>query len=480
MKESEEAQKLTIEEAYELIGRGSYHFLVCAVSFICTVSYMVYVFSIPLFLVFPTVWGCTDSSGNPIKCENSDDACEGPVERVYDKEWFNYISEFDLACRDFAATCISLAFITGSLTGSFIFSTISDNYGRLVVMSVGQVGNIVCIVLIIVLGDYYATVVLSALCGFMVSGSGTPVYAFVYDSSHSREVKFFGTFLGAAFAVGEVIVALLMWTGIPWRAMCGFVCLWSALFFVFEAQIVEPPKFLLSKNRTQEAIENLKYIAKVNRVPLPENFTLVASSAETDKAATNCAEIVQLLGEKLTLARTIMSMTLFFTCGYIYYGISMNIQHYAGNIYLNALLNGVVEIVAVLSSGLAISKLGIKLPFGVSYAISGVFMLLMEVSDNSALVSIFMSLAKFGISSCFNFNYIIVGQIFPSSIKNTVLGLCLIADRVGSLLGPIAGLQPAVFQVFSAAFCVVCIILVIKFPLKTPPEAKEGNDGVKV
>jgi len=476
----EEVQQLTIEQAYKIVGRGNYHILVSVLSSFVTITYMMYIFSIPLFLIFPKVWGCTDSFGHSIECDSSDDACEPQVVRVYEKKWYNYISEFDLACRDFAATSISLAFITGSLTGSFVFSTISDNYGRLIVLTIGQVSNIACIVTIIILGNYYATVILSALCGFLVSGSGTPAYAFAYDSSHSTEVKYFGTLLGISFAVGEVIVALLMWTGIPWRAMCGFICLWTATFFVLETQVVEPPKFLLSKNRTQEAIQNLKHIAKVNGVALPENFTLVSSNAETDKIATNCTEILKLLGERLTLIRATMSMILFFTCGYIYYGISMNIQHYGGNVYFNALLNGVVEVVAVFTSGMVINKLGIKLPFAVSFGISGVFILLMEIADNSVLVSIFMSLGKFGISSCFNFNYIVVGEIFPSSIKNTVLGLCLFTDRIGSLLGPIAGLRPTVFQIFSASFCAICILLVIKFPLKTASENKDSDNDVKV
>ena len=156
--------------------------------------------------------------------------------------------------------------------------------------------------------------------------------SFAYDSSSSKEVKFHGTFINLAFAVGEVMVALLMWTGIPWRAMCGFICLWSALFFVIETQIVEPPKFLLSKDRPQEAIANLKYMARVNGKELPKNLVLKNTTAESEKTAATCGDILKLLGEKLTLCRILMSMMLFFSSGYIYYGISMNIQHYEGNI----------------------------------------------------------------------------------------------------------------------------------------------------
>ncbi len=467
---------MTIDEAYDSIGRfGKYQIWVCISSLIT----MMYIFSVPLFLIFPPVNGCP--AGSSSVCQNSDDACAVNVTRSYPDPHFNYISEFDLTCNDIAATSIALAFVIGSLVGSFLFSTISDNFGRLRVLAIGQLGNIACLLTIVIAGNYEVTLVLSGLGGFLVAASGTPTYAFAYDSSHVETIKFHGTYINLTFAIGEIIIALLMWTGISWRTMCIFICFWSVLFFIIRAKLVEPPKFLLSKNRTEDATQNLKYIAKVNGKPLPDDFALATSATESGKQATSCWDIVKLLSEKTTLSRLVMCMLLYFSSGYIYYGISMNIQRYKGNIYANAALNGLVEVIAVFFSGITMGSWGVKFPFALSFGIAGAFMLMLQLaSDHPMATSVFVALGKFGISSCFNFVYVIVGEIFPTSIKNTALGLCLIADRIGSVLGPVVGLNPTVFQIGSSLLCIACVVIVIKLPLSNdPPKPREISFSVK-
>eukprot|EP00826_Nyctotherus_ovalis_P039315 TRINITY_DN3775_c0_g1_i12.p1 TRINITY_DN3775_c0_g1~~TRINITY_DN3775_c0_g1_i12.p1 ORF type:complete len:151 (+),score=15.16 TRINITY_DN3775_c0_g1_i12:87-539(+) len=142
-------------------------------------------------------------------------------------------------------------------------------------------------------------------------------------------------------------------------------------------------------------------------------------------------------------------------------------RSYGGNIYKNACINGIVEVVAVVLSGIAMSRWGIKLPFAISFGFSGIFMLLIPfVTRSEEVISMFIAFGKFGISACFNFVYVIVGELFPTRIKNTVLGLCLITDRIGSILGPVFGLNKSLFQVVSAILCVSCVLIVIQFPLK--------------
>lgn len=146
----------------------------------------------------------------------------------------------------------------------------------------------------------------------------------------------------------------------------------------------------------------------------------------------------------------------------------MNIQSYGDNIYQNAALNGIVEVVAITISGLAMIKCGIKLPFALSFSIAGIFMAILSfVSVNSNLAIIFVAFGKFGISSCFNFVYVMAGEIFPTNVKNTALGLCLIVDRIGSIIGSMLGVNRILFQLTSAFLCVSCITAIIHFPLKS-------------
>ena len=461
----------TIDEAYYSIGKfGKYQLLVYASSFVTIVSCMMFVFSVPLFLIFPKVSGCISPVTNSTTlCANLEEACTAQ-QRVYEDKHFNFVTEFDLACDYVAGTLIPLSFLIGNLLGSLLFSTISDIFGRLKILCIGQIGNIVCIGIILLAGDYYWTVLMTGVCGFVVAASGTPTYAFAYDSFHPDQVKFSGTFINIGFATGEIIIALLMWTGISWRFMCLLICLWSLTFFLFHMLLVEPPKFLLSKGKFDAALENLNHIADMNGKPLPCTFVLRRCEVDVGtelRSEVSSKIIVKMLFEKDVMFPLLITMILYFSCGYIYYGISMNIQNYGGNIYKNACLNGIVEVIAVIVSGITMSKWGIRLPFAVFFAISGTFMMLIvPIADNPEIVSLFIAFGKFGISACFNFVYVIAGEVFPTRIKNTVLGLCLIADRIGSVLGPIFGLHKSLFQIVSAILSISCVLIVIQFPLK--------------
>eukprot|EP00826_Nyctotherus_ovalis_P039314 TRINITY_DN3775_c0_g1_i10.p1 TRINITY_DN3775_c0_g1~~TRINITY_DN3775_c0_g1_i10.p1 ORF type:complete len:455 (-),score=92.09 TRINITY_DN3775_c0_g1_i10:41-1405(-) len=422
----------TIDEAYYSIGKlGKYQLIVYVSSFVTMITCMMYVFSLPLFLIFPKVTGCISPETNStVLCADPQEACTVPM-RVYENNRFNFITEFDLACNYAAGTLIPLSFIIGNLIGSLIFSAISDNFGRLKVICIGQLGNIACIGVIMIAGNYLTTMVMSGLCGFVTAASGTPTYAFAYDSIHPDRIKFSGTLINIAFAVGEIIIALLMWTGISWRFMCLLICLWSSLFFVILTQLVEAPKFLLSKGKPESALASLRHIAEMNGKPLPPTFVLrqpgIEAGAETETEAELKSDIqknmIKMLFEKEVMLPLLMTMMLYFSCGYIYYGISMNIQSYGGNIYKNACINGIVEVVAVVLSGIAMSRWGIKLPFAISFGFSGIFMLLIPfVTRSEEVISMFIAFGKFGISACFNFVYVIVGELFPTRIKNTVLG----------------------------------------------------------
>ena len=276
------------------------------------------------------------------------------------------------------------------------------------------------------------------------------------------------------------MVAMLMWTGISWETMCLLICLWSSLFLILRLFLVEPPKFLLSKGKTELAAESLKYIARFNGHPLPETFVLLHNSSEDNTEVAQDNTAMESLSNRTLITPIIMSMIIYFTCGYIYYGISMNIQNYKGNIYENAALNGLVEVISIFFSGIAMSAWGIRIPFFISFAVSGLSTLGMRLStQNPDITSLFMAFTKFGISSCFNFSYVTVGEIFPSNIKSTVLGFCLIADRAGSILGPILGLYPKLFQVISLLLCGFCVPIVIKFPFKSKSKNNVNKRNIK-
>eukprot|EP00831_Metopus_contortus_P070804 TRINITY_DN64776_c0_g1_i1.p2 TRINITY_DN64776_c0_g1~~TRINITY_DN64776_c0_g1_i1.p2 ORF type:complete len:141 (-),score=18.66 TRINITY_DN64776_c0_g1_i1:78-500(-) len=116
---------------------------------------------------------------------------------------------------------------------------------------------------------------------------------------------------------------------------------------------------------------------------------------------------------------------------------------------------------------------GRKLALSASFAITGLFSFLhIIVKNNSSFTLIAVSTSKFGISSSFNLVYIAVGQLFPTSVKNTALGIGILADRIGTIIGAILGLNQAAFVIIPTLLCVICIIIVYRLP----PEKNQENE----
>lgn len=68
----------------------------------------------------------------------------------------------------------------------------------------------------------------------------------------------------------------------------------------------------------------------------------------------SCGEKLKILCQKWTLINLSLFGVTFFTAGFIYYGIALNIEKFGGNIYVNVILNSIAEIIADLLAFFAV------------------------------------------------------------------------------------------------------------------------------
>lgn len=204
---------VTVDEAYDLAGgHGRYQFLVALSAGIISITSMMYLFSVPLFLIFPEVRGCPEGL-----CPTKEAACR--VRYTYADHSFNFVTEFDLLCSEFRGSLVATMFSVGFCAGILAFGTIGDTLGRLAAFTVGTLGTSLSILMLLLFPEYVVCLIASGLCGFFASGCFPQGLTYAYDSCHSKYVTFYATFMNTAFTVGELFVALFMWTGVSWRTM---------------------------------------------------------------------------------------------------------------------------------------------------------------------------------------------------------------------------------------------------------------------
>lgn len=124
-------------------------------------------------------------------------------------------------------------------------------------------------------------------------------------------------------------------------------------------------------------------------------------------------------------------------CSFTYYMIAIYLKYIPGSIYLNMLGSGIAEVAAVFIGGWIYSKFGIKLSFCVLFALSvfgGVCIFFLGESSNAVAMTIFVTIAKFGISGAFCIVYVSNSEVFPTLFCSSAMGITNLASRLLTIM----------------------------------------------
>lgn len=178
-----------------------------------------------------------------------------------------------------------------------------------------------------------------------------------------------GTLLSCSFAIGEVLLGFIAMYVNNWRTILQIIYTPSILFFSYFWIIPESVRWLITKDRQEEAAAIIVNVSKVNNVKLsPETLEMIYKKNENSKSES----LISVLKCKTLLIRLINCSVCFITCALIYYGLSLNAVTIAGNKYLNFILVCVIEIPGFFVVLLVSNKLGRRLTLSISYLLCAV------------------------------------------------------------------------------------------------------------
>ncbi|CAJ1063491.1 solute carrier family 22 member 4-like isoform X1 [Xyrichtys novacula] len=348
-------------------------------------------------------------------------------------------SEWDLVCGDrWMNPLTSSIFFCGVLAGSIISGQLSDRYGRKIVLF----ATIALQTLATLVQVFSQSWVMFCAIYFVVGFGSISKYvaAFVLGAEIlGPRVRTIYSTAGVSlfFGAGYMLLPLFAFFIRDWRMLLLGLALPSVLCVPFWWYIPESPRWLLSQGRVEEAEAIIRNAAKRNKIQPPSVIfsPLQIELQSEQRKAHNICDLLRSPNIRW------ISVTLWLVWNSVtigYFALSLNTANLHGNAYFNCFLSALVEMPAYTLSWIMFRWCSRRWSLSSTLLMGGVFLLLIQlVPANHIFVAITLEMmGKFAVTTAFAIVYAYTAELYPTVLRNTAVGTCSMASRIGSIIAP--------------------------------------------
>ncbi|XP_072932964.1 organic cation transporter protein-like [Epargyreus clarus] len=402
-------------------------------------------------------WAFPDGGGRCERLRPVADSCQQasfhPTETKRCQAWIyqhnnSIVSEFGLACQEWKRTLVGTIHSAGLFLALPLTAYISDTFGRRVAFILTAVAPAV-VGLARSFSQSYATYMtlefFDATVGAGVYSSGF-ILALEMVGLNRRVIG--GNIISCTFAVGQAVVALIAWAIPEWRTLTRVLYAPSFIFVLYYFLIEESVRWLLSKGKKKEAARIIFKVASFNNKKLsPETIKkLTDEDPKTEDSKSKVAEddgkspsvVMQVIRSKVMISRLCICSFWWITVTFIYYGLSINSVSLAGNSYVNYILTSLVEIPGYCASALTLNRFGRKSSIMTAFFICGISLVSLPFIPQHLqwLQTTLNLLGKLCISMAFSSIYIYTSELYPTTLRHSLVAVCSVCGRIGQVVAP--------------------------------------------
>lgn len=211
------------------------------------------------------------------------------------------------------------------------------------------------------------------------------------------------------YALGTALLGVAAWINSNWKVLQLIISIPPIIIFVYYWIVPESVRWLMAKNRNQEAVKIIKEAAKVNKCNLSE-ATLKMLEQEVkiqdEKNGVILPAIKEMISSRVMLIRIFILLYNFAINALVYFGLSLNSVTLSGNKYFNFILVSLVEIPGYGLGYLIIEKFGRVFGFTASMFLCGLTCTLCGYAQNVWLQIFLFLIGKLGITCSFSIIYV--------------------------------------------------------------------------
>ncbi|KAL4716177.1 hypothetical protein ACJJTC_013954 [Scirpophaga incertulas] len=480
-----EPQKQAEDPLTKAIGAiGKWQIWICFVVFLVKFPVAWHQMSI-IFLAPPMNFTCAQNRTN----EEFDNGCNANCTNYeYDHHIFQetIISQWNLVCdRAWLKNLTQTFFMLGILVGNMVFGHLSDRYGRRMPFLAAVFLQLISGVTTAYSVNWYMFTALRFLLAVATGGTMVTSFVLTMELIGAKYREAVGIIYQIPFNLGHLSLPLFGYYLRDWSTFQLAISLPSVIFLSYYFLLPESPRWLMTAGRVNEAVKIMEIAAKRNNLPTESIATTTQKmSVEMSHKVEKHASFFALFRTPRLRARTIAICFNWFVCGICFFGVSQYIGHVSGNIFTNVAISAAIQVPGTIISIYANRLLGRKITLISSNCVTGLSCLLIIVVPQSGASHLTLGcIGLWGMSISFATVYLYAGELFPTVVRNSGVGLSSTVARIGSMVAPFVAtlsetspwLPPLTFGIIPLIGAGLCIILPDTRGKKLPDTLEEGE-----
>ncbi|XP_067877560.1 solute carrier family 22 member 6-A-like isoform X1 [Heterodontus francisci] len=367
---------------------------------------------------------------------------------TYDSSMFKatIVTEWDLVCSSKSLRQMTQSiYMAGVLAGSIILGRLSDRFGRRPLLLWSHFQMAVSGTSGAFSSSYPLFCFWRFLCGMALSGIILNTFCLSIEWIPTKVRTAVSTYFNYSYTFGQLLLAGIAYGIQDWRWLQFAVTVPFYVFFLYSWWFPESARWLILNDKADLALKHLKRVAKLNGKEEGEKLTTAILKSNMEKELSNTKEkysVLDLFKTPIMCRTAYCTMIVWFSTSFAYYGLAIDLQGFGVDIYLMQIIFGAVDIPAKVVAVITLIYVGRRFTQGTSLILAGSIIILniFIPKELQALRTAFAAVGKGCLASAFSCCYLHAGELYPTVVRQTGLGLVTTMARIGAMVAPVAKL----------------------------------------